>query len=442
MFRRSLFFILICITALLPALVLAPRAAAQSGNQPLALVVKMDGALSEPMYEYLKRGIQAAETRGAEVLIIQLNTPGGSIDLMTRMVQTIRASSVPIVVYVSPRGSMAGSAGTIITLAGHASAMAPETAIGAASPVGGSGEDLGQTMAAKEKNILKATVRSVASQRSPEAISLAEQMIDSAQAASASEAVKVGLVDFMADSVPDLLNQLNGFTVQTSTGAHTLHTANAKIEEFNSSLIEQLLAMLTDPNIVFLLLTIGVQAILIELSSPGGWIPGFIGVVSLALAVYGLGILPVNLFGLVFLVIAFGLFLLDIKAPTHGALTLAGVASLIVSALVLFNSPGTPPSAHVSIPLVVGVSIVTAGIFFTILTFALRAQKIPVRTGQESLRGRTGIARTDINPVGSVHVFGEVWSAELAPGEAPIPAGARVQVVSMAGLRLLVRQAS
>jgi membrane-bound serine protease (ClpP class) len=439
--RSFIFIIVVCIIAFLPALVMAPRGAAQSGDQPLVLVIRLDGPLSEPMFEYLKRGLQAVEARGAEALVIQLNTPGGEITLMTRMVQAIRASSIPVVVYVSPRGAMAGSAGTILTLAGHASAMAPETAIGAASPVGGSGEDLAQTEAAKQKNIMKATVRSLASQRSPEAISLAEQTIETAQAASASEALQVGLVDFIADNIPDLLEKLDGFTVQTSSGAHTLHTANAEIEEVNSRFIEQLLGALTNPNIVFLLLTIGVQAILIELSSPGGWVAGFVGVVSLALAIYGLGILPVNWFGIVFLIIAFGLFLLDIKAPTHGALTLAGVGSLIVSALVLFNSPGTPRFARVSIPLVVGVSIVTAGIFFTILTFALRAQKIPVQTGQESLAGRVGVARTDINPVGSVHVFGEVWSAELAPGEAPIPAGARVQVVSTAGLRLLVRQA-
>jgi membrane-bound serine protease (ClpP class) len=225
--------------------------------------------------------------------------------------------------YVAPRGAIAGSAGTVITLAGHASAMAPETAIGAASPVGPSGEDLGETIQAKEKNILKATVRSLAARRSPAAIALAERTIETADAASAQEAIEIGLVDFIADDLNDSV-----------AAAGRVHRGDAERRALckppmpgcrpRSTFIEQLLTTLTNPNIVFLLLTIGVQAILIELSSPGGWIAGFIGVVCLSLAAYGLGILPVNYFGLVFLAIAFVLFVLDIKAPTHGALTAAG----------------------------------------------------------------------------------------------------------------------
>jgi len=418
-----------------------PRTAIAQQSAPLILLLTAKGPLTPAMGQYLERGIRTAEQSGAEALILQLDTPGGSIDLMNRMVQTIRASPVPVVVYVAPSGAIAGSAGTILTLAGHAAAMAPGTAIGAASPVGPEGQELGETLAAKEKNILKATVRSLAEARGAEAIALAEQTIETAKAVSAREALDIGLVDFIAADIPDLLRQLDGFTVTTVTGERTLHPANATLTPIEPAWIESLLGILTNPNIVFLLLTIGVQAILIELSSPGGWVAGFIGVVCLALATYGLGILPVNYFGLIFLATAFVLFVLDIKAPTHGALTAAGVGSLILGALVLFNSPGTPSFQRVSVPLVIGVSLVTAAIFFTILTFALRAQKAPIRTGQESLVGKIGTVRNTLSPVGSVQVAGELWTAELAEGEEPILVGARVEVVRVRGVRVFVRRA-
>lgn len=411
-------------------------------NGSVVIVLSLEGPLTPSMLQYLQRGIRAAEQRGAEALILQLDTPGGSIDLMNSMVQVIRASPVPVVIYVSPPGAIAGSAGTILTLAGHAAAMAPETAIGAASPVGAQGEELGETIAAKEKNILKATVRSLAGRRGPEAISVAESTIESAEAVSASEALQIGMVDFMAPNLADLLRQLNGFQVSMPDGERRLETADALAIPVEPSWIESLLGILTNPNIVFILLTIGVQAILIELSSPGGWVAGFIGAVCLALAAYGIGVLPVNWFGIVFLIIAFALFILDIKAPTHGALTLAGAGSLVVGALVLFNSPGTPSFQRVSVPLVIGVSMVTAATFFGIVTFALRARKAPIRTGQQSMIGRTGIARSDLNPSGTVQAAGELWTAEAATGEAPIPAGSRVEIVNVQGVRLYVRKSN
>jgi membrane-bound serine protease (ClpP class) len=346
-----------------------------------------------------------------------------------------------VVVYITPRGAMAGSAGTVITLAGHAAAMAPETVIGAASPVSSEGQDLGETMEAKAKNILKATVRSLAERRGEKAVQMAEETIESASAVSAREALEIGLVDFIAGDLQDLLRQLDGFTVQARDEEIVLHTAQAEVQRVGTTFIEKLLGVLTNPTLVFLLLTIGVQAILIELSSPGGWVAGFIGVVCLALAAYGLGVLPVNWFGVVFLITAFILFLLDIKAPTHGALTAAGVASLIVGALVLFNSPSVPNFQRVPVPVIVGTSLASGGIFFVILMFAVRAQKSPVRMGVESMVGRSGIAQNDINPVGLVQLGGEQWTAELAEGEEPIERNERVEVTAVQGLRLLVRKA-
>jgi membrane-bound serine protease (ClpP class) len=439
MFRRI--SLLACLVILASSLVLTLPARAQSNGSEI-IVLTADGPITPAMASYLQRGINYAERSNAEALIFQLNTPGGGLDTMVQMEEDILASSVPVVVYVAPSGAMAASAGTIITLSAQASAMAPNTTIGAASPVGSQGENLGSTEEAKLKNAMSATVRSLTARRGPTAQALAEDTIRNAAAVSESEALQAGLVDFISNDLNQLRSQLDGFTVYVQNQPVTLHTAAASFVPFNISLIEEFLLIVTDPNIVFLLLTIGVQAILIEISSPGGWVAGFIGVVCLALAAYGLGILPVNYFGLLFIATAFVLFILDIKAPTHGALTAAGVGSLIVGALVLFNTPVTPSFQHVSVPLVVGVSMVSGAIFFGIMMIAIRAQRTPVYTGGESLTGRMGIARTELNPKGSVQLGGELWTAILEDASSPrLRAGTRVEVVKVDGLRLVVRKA-
>jgi membrane-bound serine protease (ClpP class) len=208
------------------------------------------------------------------------------------------------------------------------------------------------------------------------------------------------------------------------------------------SFIEEFLLLLTDPNIAFLLLAIGVQSVLIEISSPGGWVAGFIGVVCLTLAVYGMGVLPVNWFGIIFLLMAFVLFILDIKAPTHGALTTAGVASFIIGALVLFNSPGVPQFQRVSVPLVVATGFAIGLLFMVILVFALRSIHVPVRAGVESLIGKTGTARTAVAAEGGqVQLGSELWSAESVDTAESIGKGDRVEVVEVKGLRLKVKKA-
>jgi membrane-bound serine protease (ClpP class) len=413
------------------------RAAAPA---PVALVLTIDGAITQATQEYLLRGIQTAEQENVEVLILQLNTPGGDILSMSSMAEAMRASTVPVVVYVTPRGAMAASAGTVITLAAHASAMAPETIIGAASPVGSGGQDLGQTELAKQENAMVAKVDAFAGWRGPQAVALAESTITSAKAVSSTQAIQAHLVDFSATDLNDLLRQLDGFSVQMPDGPRTLHTAGVVQQPLPMSLIEQLLQLLIDPNIVFLLLAIGLQALLIELTHPGAWVPAFFGVVCLALGAYGLGFLPVNLFGLIFMVTAFVLFILDIKAPTHGALTLAGIVSFIIGALVLFNSPGTPRFAQVSILLVISVGVFIGLIFAVILGFALRAQSRPVITGSARLEGQSGFAVSEVDPSGQAQLAGELWSVDLVDTSAPVHRGDRVEVVRVEGLRLKVRK--
>lgn len=417
-----------------------PVQAQENSNNPEILVLKAEGPITPVMISSIERSLDIARSDAAEMIILQLNTPGGSVTIMNSIVQVIRNSEIPIIVYVSPQGAMAASAGTIITLAGHASAMAPETTIGAASPVGSQGEDIGETLEAKEKEILRATVRSLAEDRPPEAVELAEQTIESAKAVSSTEALAIGLVDFIATDLDDLVRQLDGRVVRVLDKEITLQTQNAVTREIPLTLVESALSLLTNPNIAFLLLSIGVQAILIEMSSPGGWVAGTIGVVSLALVVYSFGILPVNLFGLIFLVLAFALFIIDIKAPTHGALTTAGVVSFIAGSLILFNSVRVPGFPSVSVPLVVGTGIFLAVSFSVIIGFAIRALKAPPVTGRESMVGKTGIVTQTLEPQGIIKVGGEAWSAEMAEPAEPLPVGTRVVVTQVEGLRLKVKK--
>ncbi|HUE99513.1 MAG TPA: nodulation protein NfeD [Anaerolineales bacterium] len=435
--RRTFVLLLI----LFASFSVAFQSAHAQNSDPLALVMTADGPIMPPMLEYVRRGIEIADRRNAEVLVIQLNTPGGSIDTMLEIMREIRASDVPVVVYVAPRNAIAGSAGAMITMAGHVSAMAPETSIGASSPISGSGENLNTTAETKAKEITKASIRPLVTPRGEEALALAEAMIDESKAATADEALEAKLIDFVADDLGDLLQALDGFTVQSNDGPRTLNTSNIETDSLNMSFIEEFLLFLTDPNIAFLLLAIGVQAVLIEISSPGGWVAGFIGAVCLTLAVYGMGVLPVNWFGIIFLLIAFVLFILDIKAPTHGALTIAGVASFIIGALVLFNSPGTPQFQRVSVPLVIGTGFAIGLMFFTILMFALRALRVPISAGIESMVGKMGTARTVFEGSGGqVQLGSELWTAESVDTAETIGKGDRVEVVEVQGLRLKVRK--
>jgi membrane-bound serine protease (ClpP class) len=416
-------------------------AAAQEVDTPLVVVLTSQGAITPTLEDYLLRGLEIARQEEAEAVILQLDTPGGSIELMNAIVQVIRDSEIPVVVYVSPRNAMAGSAGTVITLAGHLAAMAPETTIGAASPVGSEGEDIGETLETKTKEILKASVRALTANRPAEATTLAESMIQDARAVTVDEALQTGLIDIRAADLDDLLAQMDGRKVQVRDVERTLHTRNAQIRMVDNTFIEQVLILLVNPNLVFLLLSIGVQAILIEISSPGGWVAGFVGAVCVMLAVYGMGLLPVNWVGILFLVTAFILFILDIKAPTHGALTVAGLIAFITGSLVLFNSVRLPGVPTISVPLVVGMGLIMAGSFFTVMMIALRAQRAPIKTGVESIVGRSGYAQTDLDPSGMVLVYAEQWSAEAEQDEAPIPKGTRVEVVRVDGLHLKVRRA-
>jgi membrane-bound serine protease (ClpP class) len=406
-----------------------------TGEARYVNVLEIEGPVTPIMISYIERGISTAEADAAEAMIIKLNTPGGQIDLMNEIVQLLLPADVPTVVYVYPRGAYAASAGTLITLGAHVAAMAPGTTIGAASPVGTQGEDLGETMEQKVKEDLKAQARALATRRGEDAVAWAESAIEEAKAATAQEALEMGVIDFVANDLDDLLVQMDGFQVEVNNREVTLHTAEAEVREQPMSFVEQLLHIITNPTIAFILLTIGINAILFELSSPGGYAAGIVGAICLLLAFYALGVLPVNYTGLILIALAFVLFVVDLKAPTHGVLTVGGIVSLVAGALILFNSP----LYKVSLAAVVSVAVVTGLFFAFAVAKVVQAQKRPAVTGLEGLVGGLAKARTDLDPEGTVFIGGELWDAKATDGS--IEADEMVEVVAVDGFCLSVKKA-
>jgi len=412
-------------------------AAHAQDTAPQIVLVEATGPVSPPFASYIRRGIDEADRLNAEAMILMLDTPGGSVDTTFKIIQDIRSSDVPVIVYVGPAGAKAASAGLLITLAGHAAAMAPETAIGASSPIDASGQDLPSTAQQKAEEYLSAQARALAERRGEAAVQLASDAVTAARAASYREAFDAGLVDFIANDVTDLLRQLDGYEVEVAGRARTLQTAQSVIVPFEMTVLESILLILTDPNIVALLLAIGPLLIIVEIRTPGGWVAGTLGAICTGLALYGLGVLPVNWLGIIFIVLALVLFVLEVTTPTSGALAAAAVTSMVIGAIILFNTPEVEPFGELSIPLIVGQSVILGVIFAFFAIMVVRSQRKQVTTGYEGLVGKIGRVTADIDPVGMVLVWGERWEAESEHGQR-FMVGSEVKVVRARGKRLLV----
>jgi len=416
--------------------------AAQGGE---VLLLEVEGPVTPAMASFFDRAIDEAEKAQASAVIITLNTPGGSVDVTLEIVQSFRNSEVPVIIYVAPDGAQAASAGSVIAAAAHAVAMAPQTVIGAAAPIDSSGADIGETALQKITEDLKATMRSLTMDRGEEAVALAEDMIQEAKAVTANEALEAGFIDVVATDLTDLLQQLEGKTVEVGEKSITLELLNAQQTSYSMGPIEQLLHALANPLLVGILLAIGVQAILIEISSPGGWVAGFVGVLCIGLALYGLGTLPANWFGLILVAVAFVLLLLEVKSPGTGALGIVGGLTLFAGLLVMFNSPGTPDFARISIPGAIMISFVTASFFLFLVAKALRAQKSQPATGAEGLLGQLGPVKKDIRASsddaavfqGTISVRGELWNATA---DEAIDRGEEVIVKQVDGFTLHVKK--
>ncbi len=415
--------------------------AAAQGRE--VLVLEAEGPVTPAMANYFERGIAAGEAQGAEAVLIILDTPGGALDITLNIVQAFRNSAVPIIVYIYPSGAQAASAGSIITLAAHASGMAPQTVMGAASPINSDGSDIGETAFRKAVEDLKATMRGLTAERGEEATEMAELMIEEAKAVSAQEALEIGLIDAVADNPTDLLTQLDGKTVTVQGEEIVLETAVATQTPYNMNLLEILLHAVANPVIVGILMAIGIQAIIIEISNPGGWVAGLIGVIFVGLALYGLGQLPVNWLGLGLIIVAFVLFLAEVMTANHGALSLAGTLCLLGGLLLLFNTPGTPEFARISLPAAIGITLGTATFFLFIVGKALQAQRAKPYGGADDLDREAGEARSTFtessenNYSGTVLLLGELWQATSTE---PITYGDTIEVVGKEGFTLQVKK--
>ncbi len=414
-------------------------------NTPAPVTVaRVQEAITATTADYLRRVFNHALRHQAQAVVVVLDTPGGGLEPTQTIVELFRESPLPVVVYIAPRGARAGSAGVLLTLAAHRAYMAPETVLGAATPVSLSDDaEMDPMLQAKITNLVAAQARALARRRGNTAARLAEAMVREARTVDVHEARAVGLVDGLAVNLEDLLAQLDGQTVAVAERSVTLRTRTAPVDEVQPLPLERVLAWLTHPSIVLLLLSIGAQLLFIEFSSPGGWVAGTLGVVSLGLGLYGLGILPSNGLGLVFLLLAFILFVLEVKAPTHGALALAGGVSFMAGGWILFNTRLTLPHQRLSPWWSAALALGMAGGTMLVWRLLRAAEAQPVLTGPEAvarLVGHTAWARTALVPGqrGSVQVGGETWSARLVPGATPVAAGQPVRVVARQGLVLLV----
>lgn len=394
----------------------------------------VDGPITPATAEYVLRGLDEARDQNASALLFRLNTPGGLLISTRAIVSAILDSPVPVIVYVSPSGSQAGSAGVFITLAGHVAAMAPGTNIGAAHPVGMQGE-IDSIMNEKATNDAAAFVRSIAQQRHRN-LAWAENAVRNSVSLSASEALDSGVVDLIASSDGALLDSLDGRTVATGTGTTVLRIAHARIVEVPPSFTEKLLAVFSDPNIAYLLFLLGLYGLLFELYNPGSLLPGIVGGISIILALYALHTLPVNYAGIALIVFAVILFLLEIKVVSHGLLAIGGTIALLLGSAMLIRPSSSLELVELSWSVILLSAGLTAIFFLVVIGLGLRAQQARPASGVEGAIGQIAIARSRLDPDGTVAFHGELWNARTSGPV--IDAGGRVKITAVDGLTLLV----
>ena len=399
---------------------------------PPVAMVDLDGAITPVTARLLTAAIDRARAQQAQALIVRLNTPGGLERSMRAMVQSILNSPVPVIVYVAPTGARAASAGVFITLAAHVAAMAPATNIGAAHPVA-IGGDTGKEMGKKIENDAAAFARTLAAERGHN-VDWAERAVRSSVSITEREAVKLKVVDFIAESVPDLLAKVDGRTVKTARGPVTLETRGAVVNHIETHFRDRFLALITDPNIAYILMMIGMLGIFFELQNPGVVLPGVIGGIALILAFFAFQSLPINWAGVLLILFGVGLLIAEIKVASHGVLTAGGVVAMVLGSFMLYEAPelGFRVSWTVIIPTVGA----TAGLVVWAVSAGVRAMRRRPVTGSEGMIGRFAVARSGLEPEGQVQMDGEIWHAVSEGGA--IPAGEKVRVMAVEGLTLKV----
>ncbi len=429
---RSVFktFRLVFFISLLAGALASPNVSAT--NQSIE-VLHVEGAIVPVIADYIDRGIEQAEIKGSTAVIIQLSTPGGLMNTTQKIVERILNAKVPVVVYVSPAGGWAGSAGTFITLASHVAAMAPGSRIGAATPVT-MGEELSEEMKKKITEDAAAWIRSISELRgrNPDDAELA---VREGKSYTVTEALENNLIDLEANSLENLISQLNGMKVTLISGEEiVLDTESYALDINEMNLAERFLHVISDPNIAYVLLTLGSIGIIAEIYNPGALFPGIIGGISLLLAFYSLGVLNAFWGGILLILLAFGLFVGEVLTTTFGLFTAGGIAALILGSLILF--PGEAPMFQVNPWLIATVVIIVTALFAFVINRVVGAHRRQAKTGREELVGKTAIVKQALEPEGTIFFKGERWTAISEKGR--VKPGEEVIITKVDGLILHV----
>lgn len=410
------------------------RPATAQGNQ--VNVATYDGVINPVAAEFLNEAIETAVKDHAQALIIELDTPGGLDTSMRIIIKAMNASEIPIVVYVYPSGARAASAGVFITMAAHIAAMAPGTNIGAAHPVAMGGGEMDKEMKKKVENDAAAYIKSIAEKRGRN-VTWAEEAVRKSVSVTEKDALNLKIIDLIAEDRPALIKAINGRTVETAKGKVTIDTKDATIKTTPMSFRFRVLSTLSDPNIAYILMLLGIYGLIFELSNPGSILPGIVGGISLILAFYAFQTLPINYAGFLLILLAIILFVAEIKVPSYGLLTVGGVISMVLGSLMLIRTD--VPGLRISLSVVLPAALITSVFFVLVVGMAWRIHHKKPVTGIEVMIGTQGIARTEIHPHGTVFLHGELWEAI---SEEPIKEGEPVIVQKVTGLKLQVKRSS
>ncbi len=394
--------------------------------------IQIAGAITPVTAKYITDAVERAEQNDAECLIIQMDTPGGLLQATMEIDKKLLDAKVPVIVYIAPSGGRAASAGTFISYAAHLVAMAPSTNIGAAHPVTMGGQDTSQVMLEKQANDAVAHIKGLADKRGRNA-EWAEAAVRQSVSITDKEALDVGVINFIADNLSDLLDQLDSWEVELEDQTVVLETRNADIQRHPMDWRYRILDKISDPNIAYILMMLGFYGILFELRSPGTIFPGVIGAICLILAFFALQVLTINVAGLLLILLAILLWILEVHVPSFGLLTIGGVVSFILGSMMLFKTP----EVKVSIGLIITLAVLTALFLVVGLGLALRTRLSKATTGMQGLVGEEGLAVSALNPEGQVSVHGEVWKAKSSQ---KIKKGERIIVTAVDGLKMQVRK--
>jgi len=433
--RNTICYVLLWLTSLAGAEVALSARAANNESTPTVVLLSVDGTVNPALADYIVKGIQQAEEKKAACVIIRMDTPGGVVTTTKTIIKAMVNAKVPVVVYVAPSGSSASSAGALITVAADLAAMAPGTNIGAAHPVAGGGQEIGGAMSEKIINDLTAYIRGIALRKGRNAQWI-EQAIRESVSVTAKEALDIGVIEIIADSVPDLLDKLNGRKIDKEGRSYTLSTRNVHIERIVPGLRFKILDVVANPNIAYLLMMVGGIGIMMELYNPGMIFPGVVGGICLLLSFFALQVLPVNYVGILLIILAVILFIAEIKVASYGLLSVGGIVSLTLGSVMLFESG--EDAMRVSWSIIVPTVAAVSAFFIFALGLVVRAWMRKPLTGTQGLVGEIGVTLTDIDQQGKVAIHGEYWNAR---SDVRIPKGSKVKVLSVDGLYVEVTAA-